>query len=270
MPGDFVTALAGVLNLLFLLAAVFIYLALVRQIAARSRGEDLPPESRTFGLPEAVVAVLLTALFVWNAVIGASRTGKVVLQTGDLIGNALISLAMLLFIAAFLHFRGIDVGGAFSRLRFGRAAVTAGVLLVAAYPLLIVADLLTQRVLGGASSKQTIVEMFAGLETLQQRAVVIVLAVVIAPLVEEFVFRFFIYGVLKRYFGTLVGLLVNAALFAVVHAHVPSAVPLFVLGACFTLAYEWSGSLIVPMTMHSMFNALTLIALAFPESLVQQ
>jgi membrane protease YdiL (CAAX protease family) len=42
-------------------------------------------------------------------------------------------------------------------------------------------------------------------------------------------------------------------------------VPLFVLGSCFAIAYEWSGSILVAMTMHSLFNSLTLAALAFPE-----
>ncbi|HEV8185287.1 MAG TPA: CPBP family intramembrane glutamic endopeptidase, partial [Chthoniobacterales bacterium] len=98
---------------------------------------------------------------------------------------------------------------------------------------------------------------------------IIVLAVAIAPLVEEFIFRFFFYGVLKRYFGRSIGLLANAVLFAAVHAHLPSAAPLFVLGSCFTIAYEWSGSILVPMTMHAVFNSLTLVALAYPESFAQ-
>jgi membrane protease YdiL (CAAX protease family) len=46
-------------------------------------------------------------------------------------------------------------------------------------------------------------------------------------------------------------------------------VPLFVLGSCFAIAYEWSGSILVSMTMHSLFNSLTLTALAFPEIISQ-
>ena len=42
-----------------------------------------------------------------------------------------------------------------------------------------------------------------------------------------------------------------------------------VLGSCFAIAYEWSGSILVPMTMHTLFNALTLTALAFPELIKQ-
>src|SRR5437764_820140 len=54
---------------------------------------------------------------------------------------------------------------------------------------------------------------------------------------------------------------------AAVHVALPSFAPLFALGICFTLAYEWSGSLLVSMTMHAIFNAITLLALAFPETL---
>jgi uncharacterized protein len=94
---------------------------------------------------------------------------------------------------------------------------------------------------------------------------IIVFAVAIAPLVEEFLFRFFLYGVIKRYLGSFLGIITNALLFAAAHTHFPSFVPLFVLGSCFTIAYEWSGSILVAMTMHSLFNSVTLIVLAFPE-----
>ena len=77
--------------------------------------------------------------------------------------------------------------------------------------------------------------------------------------------RFFLYNVIKRYLGRLVGVTFSALLFAAAHAHFPSFVPLFVLGSCFAIAYEWTGSILVVMTMHSLFNSLTLTALAFPE-----
>ncbi|CAN5257389.1 hypothetical protein BH20VER2_BH20VER2_10730 [soil metagenome] len=271
MAAGLVTALTVLLNSLFLVGGIFIYLALVRQIALRPAVEGVTGEERTFGLPEAVVAGCLAGLFLLNAWVATSRTGAVTLQTGDLLANSLLSVALLLFIAMFLHFRGINLNslGGFAKFGFWRTFLTGLVLLFAAYPVLFLADLLTQRILGGSSSKQGIVEMFTGSQTIEQRALIIILAVAIAPLVEEFIFRFFLYGVLKRYLGVFAGILINAALFALVHAHVPSAVPLFMLGICFTLSYEWSGSILVPMTMHALFNSMTLVALAFPE-LVQQ
>jgi CAAX protease family protein len=131
--------------------------------------------------------------------------------------------------------------------------------------LISLADVIVQHFLGGGSSKQSIVELFNSSQTIQQRILIITFAVVIAPAAEEFMFRFFLYGVLKRYFGYLFGLVANSLLFAAVHGHLPSFAALFVLGCCFTLAYEWSGSILVSMTMHSLFNAMTLIILAFPQ-----
>ncbi len=270
MPDGFLTALAAVTNALFLVGGIYIYLALIRQIARRPvvLADDI---ERTFGLPDVFLAFGLATLFLLNAKAAFGQTGKTVLQTNDLIANSLVSLALFLFIAAFLHLRRLSVSAlaGFAKLPFWRAAVTGTILLFAAYPIIFLADLLMQRLLGSPSSKQNIVELFSDSQTLKQRVLIIILAVAIAPMVEEFVFRFFLYGVVRRYAGRFAGLVLNSALFAVVHAHVPSAAPLFVLGACFTLAYEWSGSILVSMSMHALFNSLTLTALAFPE-LVQQ
>ena len=137
--------------------------------------------------------------------------------------------------------------------------------MVAAYPLILLADVLTQKLLRGGNEKQAIIDLFNASNTLEQRILIIVLAVTIAPVAEEFLFRFFLYGVVKRYLGRVVAVVVSALLFAAVHAHLPSFAPLFFLGACFAIAYEWSGSILVPMTMHACFNAITLTALAFPE-----
>ncbi|HEV3408821.1 MAG TPA: type II CAAX endopeptidase family protein, partial [Chthoniobacterales bacterium] len=192
-------------------------------------------------------------------------------RTNDLIFNGLLSAAIFVFIVAFLTIRRRDVNslGGFSRLGIGRTFLTGAILLFAAYPLISIADVVSQTVLGGGTSRQGIVELFNNSQALQQRVLIIVLAIAVAPVVEEFVFRFFLYGVMRRYVGRLAGLIGNAILFSAVHAHLPSAGPLFVLGCCFTLAYEWSGSILVPMTMHALFNSFTLIALAFPELLPQ-
>ncbi len=266
MSDGFITAIGAVTNAIFLLAGIYVYLALVRQIIARPAVEPAL-EERTFGLADVVLAAILCTLFLLNALTAAAQDGKVVLRTNDLVFNGLISAAVFVFVTAFLKIRGRDVNslGGFSRLGFWRTLFTGIILIFAAYPFILLADLITQRVLGGISSKQGIVELFTNSQTLEQRVFIIVLATAVAPIVEEFVFRFFLYGVLRRYVGRLAGLLVNASLFAAVHAHLPSAAPLFVLGACFTLAYEWSGSILVSMTMHSLFNALSLVALAFPE-----
>ncbi len=259
----------SLINTLLVVAALYVYISLARQVAVRGNGAAVLDEKQ-LGLPEAFAALLLVGWFSLNvsASIHAERS---VISTRDLIVTGAFSLAIITFLATLLQFRGFSVFslGGFSRLGFGRIVSTAAVLLFAAYPLLFVADQISHWVLGAGSSRQQIVEMFTGSETLQQRVLIIVLAIAIAPMTEEFIFRFFLYGVCKRYLGRNVGLVLNALLFAAVHVHLPSFLPLFVLGTCLTLAYEWSGSILVSMTMHALFNFLSLSALAFPNLLPQ-
>lgn len=260
----FLTVLAALFNALFLVAGVYIYVSLLRQIAARA--DASPIEGRTFGWPEAVFASGLATLFALSVAFAPAQQVRA-LGANDLVQNALFSIALLLGVSGLLKLRRLDINAlaGFSKLGFWRTLLTGGILLFASYPLIFLADLATRRFLGGDTSRQGIVELFSESQTLQQRVIIIILAVAIAPLVEEFVFRFFLYGVVRRYLGRSVGLAANSLLFAAVHAHVPSAAPLFVLGACFTIAFEWSGSILVPMAMHALFNSLTLTALAFPD-----
>ena len=262
-------ALSAALNAFFLIAGVYIYASLLRQIAVRAPNIE-PPPLRNFGLPEAVVALALTSFFL-ATLSGASTHNVSRMRNADLIASGVLTIGLLLGLAGFLRLRRFDLNllGGFSRIGFFRTMVTGGVLILAAYPLIFLADIITQRLSRITPQKQAIVEMFSESTTLEQRILIIVLAVSLAPLAEEFIFRFFIYGVARRYCGRIIGVVLSALLFAAVHAHLPSFAPLFVLGSCFAIAYEWSGSILVPMTMHALFNAITLTALAFPE-LVQQ
>ncbi len=244
----------------------YVYIALVRQLSSRVPVETDPGEMRTFGLPEALIALLLITVFLYNTVKTVS-TQSVALSSRDLAANIVVTVVVLVVLAGFLELRRINVEklAGFSRHGIVRSISTGALLLLAAYPLISAADLVMRIFSDEGSSKQNIVELFNGSHTISQRVMIIVLAVAIAPIAEEFVFRFFLYGVLRRYIGRFGGLIFTSLLFAAVHAHLPSFAPLFVLAVCFTIAYEWSGSILVSMTMHSLFNSLTLIFLAFPQ-----
>jgi membrane protease YdiL (CAAX protease family) len=267
---SFSAALGAVFNALYLVAGVYVYVSLMRQIAARASvgPPTLEPPARTFGLAEAVLAAALVVWFLLN-VVASLYVEPRHLSMRDIVVELFFRIGMLLFMVAFLTFRRFDLTalGGFSKIGFWRILGTGVVLLLAAYPLIALADALMQRILGGGANltRQQIVDLFSGSETIGQRVVIIFLAVVVAPIAEEFIFRFFLYGVLKRYFGWFLGVAFNSLLFAAVHNHLPSFAALFVLGCCFTIAYEWSGSILVSMTMHALFNSITLTLLAFPE-----
>jgi len=259
----------SLINSLLVVVGLYVYLSLYRQVTVRGNGAVAFGEKQ-LGFPEAIIAGLLVAWFALN-MLAVAKVQHAVFQTRDLLLTGGFSIAVVVALTTLLQLRGFSVLslGGFSRLGFGRIISTAAVLLFAAYPLLFVADGVSRWLLGEGSDRQQIVEMFTSSQTLQQRVLIIVLAITIAPFVEEFIFRFFLYGVLKRYLGRGLGLILNALLFGAVHVHLPSLGPLFVLGGCLTLAYEWSGSILVSMTMHALFNFLSLSALAFPNLLPQ-
>ena len=96
----------------------------------------------------------------------------------------------------------------------------------------------------------------------------LVLAVVMAPLVEETVFRGLLYRQLRSVgaFGrTTMSCLLSAAItgfiFAAIHPQGLLGIPaLMSIGFAMALAREWRGSLIAPMVMHGMNNGLVLAA----------
>ena len=80
------------------------------------------------------------------------------------------------------------------------------------------------------------------------------LAVLGAPLAEEFIFRGLVFGGLRRSIGLAANMVMSAALFAIVHPPV-SMLPVFVLGLGAAFAYERTRSLLAPMLMHAVYNA---------------
>jgi len=90
------------------------------------------------------------------------------------------------------------------------------------------------------------------------------LAVLAAPIFEEFIFRGQVFGGLRRSLPAWQAMLASAALFAVIHPPLAMA-PVFVLGLCTAVAAERSKSLLAPMLAHALYNAgmLAIQALGF-------
>jgi ABC-2 type transport system permease protein len=88
------------------------------------------------------------------------------------------------------------------------------------------------------------------------------LALIAAPVFEEFIFRGLIFGGLRRSFGLWPASLASAAVFAIMHPAL-SIVPVFIMGICAALVYDRSRSLLAPMLTHAVYNACALAAQAW-------
>jgi membrane protease YdiL (CAAX protease family) len=90
---------------------------------------------------------------------------------------------------------------------------------------------------------------------------IVLMAVFVAPLVEELLFRGLVQSALRSGLGRpWPAIFLASLMFAAVHQNPEHWPALFVLGVGMGYAYERSGSLLRPIFIHAMFNGLTILS----------
>lgn len=112
------------------------------------------------------------------------------------------------------------------------------------------------RAMGYEPQVQPQVQMFLSADSPVEMAFLLVQAVILAPVIEELLFRGLLQPVLKVRLGAWGSVLLAAALFSLVHFHAESFVQLMLLGIIMGVAYEATGSLLLAMGIHATFNTL--------------
>jgi membrane protease YdiL (CAAX protease family) len=131
-----------------------------------------------------------------------------------------------------------------------------------ALPLITACGLLWQELLsavGLPAEPQDLIALFASIKSPLLLAVMIFLAVVMAPVTEELVFRAGLFRYARSRLPRWLALALPACLFASLHANLASFAPLTLLGVIFSLAYERTGSIAVPIVAHGLFNLNTIV-----------
>lgn len=147
-----------------------------------------------------------------------------------------------------------------------RNVVPVVVLLVASYlPLGVVNWLwlqLLEAILGEAPPQQEAVRLAqeAGLggDPLDVASIWL-MAVVVAPVTEEVIFRGFLHGLLRDRYGFWWGAVISAVFFSLLHP--PAVLPIFCVGLILSFVYERTGSLPYSMLFHALFNGVQLVTL---------
>ncbi len=143
-----------------------------------------------------------------------------------------------------------------SRLRAGL------VTFLIALPLITGVSLLWQGLLGWLgvpAEPQDLIEIFAQTKSPALLILMISVAAIIAPVTEELVFRAGLFRFARTRLPRWAALVLPACLFAALHYNLASFVPLAALGVLFSLAYERTGSIAVPMIAHGLFNLNTIV-----------
>ncbi len=226
-----------------------------------------------FGITDIFLAiVLLVFLFLLQRGGAEPGAAKQVAQdtTQATLGGALMIVNVLVMGAVPLAYLGLVKNISLSEL-FGlrRLKITTAFLWAVCG---LIAVLIPVALASGASNSLL---NFMGLDTSPQDAVqligntksplalglMIFAAVVAAPLAEEIIFRGFLYPVIKRYSDRFFAALLSGLFFALAHSHLGSLLPLLVLGIALAAAFEISGSLLVPIGIHALFNGMSITAL---------
>jgi membrane protease YdiL (CAAX protease family) len=93
------------------------------------------------------------------------------------------------------------------------------------------------------------------------------ITIVLAPLAEEFLFRGVLYPWIRQAGFPRLALWGTALVFAAMHAHAASFVPLFLFGLVLTVLYLHTGNLLASIAAHSLFNALGFAGLYLSEKM---
>jgi len=89
----------------------------------------------------------------------------------------------------------------------------------------------------------------------------LILAGVLAPFVEETLFRGIIFGSLQTYLGKWTAAVISAAIFSGLHLQVYGFFPRFILGIALVYLYDKSKSLYPSVALHALNNIIaTLLA----------
>lgn len=150
----------------------------------------------------------------------------------------------------------------------GKTIVYTSVVYVAALPLIGLAALFYNaalHTLGVPEEPQRVIKILTETGTGLVRWPLVAIAVITAPLAEELLFRGVGLPLLAKRYGFWPSVVIMSLLFALIHMHVYSIAPLFILAVALSLAYAYSGSILVPILIHALFNAVGLAMLLLVE-----
>ncbi len=135
-----------------------------------------------------------------------------------------------------------------------------------ALPFLILSGFLTNYICGvfGATPKQQeITKKIAEETSFQVLILMVVFGALIAPVIEELLFRGFLQTTLYKYLGRWKSIVISSFLFSAVHLNVYVILQIFILGLFLGYAFDKTRSLITTITIHAIHNSATFALLLY-------
>jgi membrane protease YdiL (CAAX protease family) len=214
---------------MLLLASLLIVLSMSVFAAALMKGKNAPPDFIGF-----VVSTVVTQAFTIGLIHIFLRAHRV--SWRDLLGLRRPRLLSIVLLA------------------FALAVVASPITWVISSMVIKIITLFHQ-----PPEQQIAVQVLETTKAPAQRAVFALAAIVLAPLVEEILFRGILYPLVKHHGYPRLALWGTSLLFAAVHIHLATFVPLFVFGVILVWIYERTDTLLAPILTHASFNTINFL-----------
>jgi membrane protease YdiL (CAAX protease family) len=233
------------------------------RVVSLARWDGRPRPGTPSDFADLVLAVGFILLLRWQLPVpGAVEAPARDLQAADVAAS--VASQVLLWLLLLVYWRGLRQRGLTAWLGLPdarRLATLAPIALIwtilggaAVYAVAWAFNTWVWPPLGFEPESQEIVRALAESPSPLVRGLIVVAACVVAPVVEETVFRGFLYPALRQYTDAPFAALFTAGLFGAVHGSLAGLVPLALLGVLLVLAYEWSRGLALPIAIHALFN----------------
>lgn len=272
MPEDSPPLPIVILELSLLFAGVVLLWRFVLSPDARARLRTTPPPLAPWNI--SIRDFFLCAALIAAAGLAASFAAGLLLAPFDLstdaktiINSAAFQLGLLLGPA----FAPLDLGHPPLRPPLPRSVFVSGfVTFLISLPVVTGVNLLSLYLLdlaGLPAQQQDLLRLFAEADSSALLAMMIILAVIVAPIAEELLFRATFFRFLRGRVPRFIALLLPGTIFAALHVNwsnldgLASFLPLVTLAVIFSLAYERTGRIATAMIAHAFFNLHTILLL---------
>lgn len=269
LPEDTVRLVAAFF-LALMAGGLMVSLGLIAQIRMRpvdwaARGRALAARPWTWGDGAGVALALATLhLMILLAVRGFGH-GPGGIEAGALmVAQTLVfhwAILLLVWVTLVRRRRSAREAFGWDWRRFPRHAALGALFYLGAMPLVLFYTGVYQwtlRWMGYQPQLQDVLRLLMGDNASALRAYFVAVGIVLAPVSEELLFRGIGLPLLIRRIGVWPAVCLLSLFFAALHLHIPSLIPLFLIGAAFSLAYLYTGAIAVPIAMHVIFNAVNI------------
>lgn len=180
------------------------------------------------------------------------------------VGLVLITMFLKFHETTWKEFLGLDVSS------WRRALWFALAVSVVAIPLTILLNELSAALINAIqhqkAEEQLVIKVLQQAGGPWQRAFYGFTAIVLAPIVEESVFRGILYRYIKQLGYPMLALSGTSLFFAAIHSNLMTFIPLTFLAMIFVLVYERTQMLLAPIIMHALFNAVNFTILLMQKN----